>query len=210
MKIIKRIMKVMCVFALVLVASGCGASSTDAQEQTVTDFFTYIKDCDIKKLKKISSSDVLDDMQLESMEENLSQYTEEDYGKIFVHETNKFKKTIFKKLFTNIKITDVKEKNNKTTVKVTGKQKDYSSISFDQSELSQISEDYVEEHQDELTQVYQEEGMSAYKIKVFDGVAPILYKNMTETYQKAPTKKFTGTFTLEKKNDKCIITGIDD
>ena len=125
-------------------------------------------------------------------------------------EINKFKKTIFKELFTNIKITDVKEKDNKTTVKVTGKQKDYSSISFDQSELSQISEDYVEEHQDELTKVYQEEGMSAYKIKVFDGVAPILYKNMTETYQKAPTKKFTGTFTLEKKNDKWIITGIDD
>lgn len=210
MKTIKRIMKVMCVFALVLVASGCGASSTDAQEQTVTDFFTYIKDCDIKKLKKISSSDVLDDMQLETMEASLSQYTEEDYGKIFVKETNKFKKAIFKDLFTDIKITDVKEKDNKTTVKVTGKQKDYSSISFDQSKLSQISEDYIEEHQDELTRIYQEKGMSAYKIKVFDGVAPILYKNMTDTYKKASTKKFTGTFTLEKKNDKWIITGIDD
>ena len=36
---------------------------------------------------------------------------------------NKFKKAIFKDLFTDIKIKDIKADGDKTTVKVTGKQK---------------------------------------------------------------------------------------
>ena len=139
-------------------------------------------------------------MDLEKIEKELSQYTEEEYGKVFVDETNKFKKAIFKDLFTDIKIKDIKADGDKTTVKVTGKQKDYSQVSFDQSE----------EHQDELAKVYKEEGLSAYQIKVYDGIAPILYQSMTDTYKSAPTEKLTATFTLEKKNDKWIITGIDE
>lgn len=204
----KKLMKLMCVFALVFVA-GC-ATSTDEQEKTVTNFFSYVKDCDIQKLKKVASDDVLNDMDLEEMEKELSQYTEEEYGKVFVDETNKFKKAIFKDLFTNVKIKDVKADGDKTTVKVTGKQKDYSKVSFDQNELNTTAQQYVEEHQDELAKVYQEEGLSAYQIKVYDGIAPILYKSMTDTYKSAPTEKLTATFTLEKKNDQWIITGIDE
>ena len=194
----KKLMKLMCVFALVFVA-GCGASSsTDEQKEVVTNFFDYVKECDITKLKKVASEDVLSGMDLEKMEKELSQYTEEEYGKVFVDETNKFKKAIFQDLFTDIKIKDIKADGDKTTVKVTGKQKDYSQVSFDQSELNTTAQQYVEEHQDELAKVYQEEGLSAYQIKVYDGIAPILYQSMT------------ATFTLEKKNDKWIITGIDE
>ena len=47
----KKLMKLMCVFALVFVA-GCGASSsTDEQKEVVTNFFDYVKECDITKLK---------------------------------------------------------------------------------------------------------------------------------------------------------------
>ena len=206
----KKLMKLMCVFALVFVA-GCGASSsTDEQKEVVTNFFDYVKECDITKLKKVASEDVLSGMDLEKMEKELSQYTEEEYGKVFVDETNKFKKAIFKDVFTYIKIKDIKADGDKTTVKVTGKQKDYSQVSFDQSELNTTAQQYVEEHQDELAKVYQEEGLSAYQIKVYDGIAPILYQSMTETYKNAPTEKLTATFTLEKKNDKWIITGIDE
>ena len=42
------------------------------------------------------------------MEKELSQYTEEEHGKVFVDETNKFKKAIFKDFFTDIKIKDIK------------------------------------------------------------------------------------------------------
>ena len=48
----KKLMKLICVFALVFVA-GCGASSsTDEQKEVVTNFFDYVKECDITKLKR--------------------------------------------------------------------------------------------------------------------------------------------------------------
>ena len=67
----KKLMKLMCVFALVFVA-GCGASSsTDEQKEVVTNFFDYVKECDITKLKKVASEDVLSGMDLEKMEKEL-------------------------------------------------------------------------------------------------------------------------------------------
>ena len=86
-------MKVLCVFALVFLAGCSSTNSQDEQKQVVTDFFTYVSECDIKNLKKITSSSVLNDMELEKMEKELSQYTEEEYGKVFVEETDKFKKS---------------------------------------------------------------------------------------------------------------------
>ena len=204
----KKIMKILCVFALVFLA-GCGSNSQDEQKQVVTDFFTYVSKCDTKNLKKITSSSVFNDMELEKMEKELSQYTEEEFGKVFVEETDKFKKAIFKDLFTDIKITDVKEDGDKVKVTVTGKEKDYD-FSFDQSELNDLATQYVTDHQDELLKVYQEEGETAFQIKIFDEIAPTIYKTMTDTYKAAPTKKLKSTVTLEKKDDKWIITGLDE
>lgn len=201
----KKLMKLMCVFALVFLAGCSSTNSQDEQKQVVTDFFTYVSKCDIKNLKKITSSSVLNDMELEKMEEELSQYTEEEYGKVFVEETDKFKKAIFKDLFTDIKIKDVKEDGDNT-----GKEKDYSEIDFDSNELNTTAQNYITEHYDEITKVVQEEGENAALIKVFDEIAPTLYQTMTDTYKKAPTKKLTSTVTLEKKDDKWIITGLDE
>ena len=50
----KKIMKVLCVFALVFLAGCSSTNSQDEQKQVVTDFFTYVSECDIKNLKKIS------------------------------------------------------------------------------------------------------------------------------------------------------------
>ena len=198
----KKIMKVLCVFALVFLAGCSSTNSQDEQKQVVTDFFTYVSKCDIKNLKKITSSSVLNDMELEKMEE--------EYGKVFVEETDKFKKAIFKDLFTDIKIKDVKEDGDKVKVTVTGKEKDYSEIDFDSNELNTTAQNYITEHYDEISKVAQEEGENAALIKVFDEIAPTLYQTMTDTYKKAPTKKLTSTVTLEKKDDKWIITGLDE
>ena len=189
----KKIMKVLCVFALVFLAGCSSTNSQDEQKQVVTDFFTYVSECDIKNLK-----------------EELSQYTEEEYGKVFVEETDKFKKAIFKDLFTDIKIKDVKEDGDKVKVTVTGKEKDYSEIDYDSNELNTTAQNYITEHYDEISKVAQEEGENAALIKVFDEIAPTLYQTMTDTYKKAPTKKLTSTVTLEKKDDKWIITGLDE
>ena len=97
----KKLMKLMCVFALVFVA-GCGASSSiDEQKEVVTNFFDYVKECDITKLKKVASEDVLSEMDLEKMEKELSQYTEEEYGKVLLMKQINSKK-LFSKIYLQI------------------------------------------------------------------------------------------------------------
>ena len=64
----KKIMKVLCVFALVFLAGCSSTNSQDEQKQVVTDFFTYVSECDIKNLKKITFISVLYDMVLDLME----------------------------------------------------------------------------------------------------------------------------------------------
>ena len=90
------------------------------------------------------------------------------------------------------------------------KEKDYSKIDFDSNELNTTAQNYITEHYDEISKVVQKEGENAALIKVFDEIAPTLYQTMTDTYKKAPTKKLTSTVTLEKKDDKWIITGLDE
>ena len=87
---------------------------------------------------------------------------------------------------------------------------DDSEIDFDSNELNTTAQNYITEHYDEISKVAQEEGENAALIKVFDEIAPTLYQTMTDTYKKAPTKKLTSTVTLEKKDDKWIITGLDE
>lgn len=205
----KKVMKILCVFALIFLA-GCSSKSQDEQKQVVTDFFTYVEKCDTKGLKKVTSSSVLSKLNIEKMEKQLSQYSEEQYGKVFVEETNKFKKAIFKDFFSNIKIKDVKEDGDKVKVSVTGKEKDYTKLDFDTSEFSTIFQDYIKEHYSEIMKVYQEEGETAANIKVFDEIAPTFYEKMTEAYKKVPTKSMSSTLTLEEKDGQWIITGIDE
>ena len=83
-------------------------------------------------------------------------------------------------------------------------------IDFDSNELNTTAQNYITEHYDEISKVVQKEGENAALIKVFDEIAPTLYQTMTDTYKKAPTKKLTSTVTLEKKDDKWIITGLDE
>ena len=93
----KKLMKLMCVFALVFVA-GCGASSsTDEQKEVVTNFFDYVKECDITKLKKVASEDVLSEMDLEKMEKELSNILKKNMVKFLL-----MKQINSKKLFSKI------------------------------------------------------------------------------------------------------------
>ena len=113
----KKLMKLMCVFALVFVA-GCGASSsTDEQKEVVTNFFDYVKECDITKLKKVASEDVLSGMDLEKMEKELSQYTEEEYVKFLVMKQINSKKLISKVYLQILKIKITKQMGIKQQLK---------------------------------------------------------------------------------------------
>lgn len=204
----KKIVKIICCLMLFFIV-GC-SESTEEQEKVVNNFFEYIKECDIAKLKTVASEDIIDDMQLEDMEESLSAYTEEEFGKVFVEETNKFKVSIFSGLFSDVKIGDVTVDGDETTVKVKCKQKDYTKVSFNQSSINSATQEFINNNKDDLMKVYQEQGLKAYQIKIYDGIAPVVYQNMIDEYNKVESTDLDSTFVLEKEDGKWIITDIKE
>ncbi|MGN1183054.1 MAG: lipoprotein [Faecalibacillus sp.] len=207
----KKILKFMLAVLMVVSLAACSGSATNEQKEVVENFFTYVAKCQFDELKNIATDDVIDSLGLETMEAQLSRYNDPDtYGEVFVKETESFKKAVFEDLFQDVKIGDVEEKDGKATVKITGKYLDYSSINFDTSLMNTLAEDYIKENRDELLKVYQEEGLTAYQIKIYDDVAPLYYNEMKKALKEAKTTDLTGTFTLEEKDDQWIITAIDN
>lgn len=207
----KKILKFMLAILMVVSLAACSGSATNEQKEVVENFFTYVAKCQFDELKNIATDDVIDSLGLETMEAQLSRYNDPDtYGEVFVKETESFKKAVFEDLFQDVKIGDVEEKDGKATVKITGKYLDYSSINFDTSLMNTLAEDYIKENRDELLKVYQEEGLTAYQIKIYDDVAPLYYNEMKKALKEAKTTDLTGTFTLEEKDDQWIITAIDN
>ncbi len=204
----KKIVTIICCLMLFLIV-GC-SKSTKEQETVVNNFFEYIKECDIDKLKTVASEDVIADMQLEDMEKSLSAYTEEEFGKVFVKETNNFKVSIFSGLFSDVKIGDITVDGDKTNVMVKCKQKDYTKVSFNQSSISFAAQEFVNNNKDDLMKVYQEQGLKAYQIKIYDGIAPIVYQQLIDEYNKIESNDSDSTFVLEQKDGKWMITDIKE
>lgn len=204
----KKIVTIICCLMLFLIV-GC-SKSTKEQETVVNNFFEYIKECDIAKLKTVASEDVIADMQLEDMEKSLSAYTEEEFGKVFVKETNNFKVSIFSGLFSDVKIGDITVDGDKTNVMVKCKQKDYTKVSFNQSSISFAAQEFVNNNKDDLMKVYQEQGLKAYQIKIYDGIAPIVYQQLIDEYNKIESNDSDSTFVLEQKDGKWMITDIKE
>lgn len=208
----KKVLKLLLAVFMVVSFTACsGGNSTDEQKNVVENFFKYVSECEFDKLKEIADDSVVSSLGLEKMEAQLSRYDDPDtYGKVFVEETESFKKAVFEDLFQDIKIGDIEIDGDKATVKITGKYLDYSSIQLDTSVITNLQQTFINENRDELLKVYREEGMKAYQIKVYDAVAPKYYEEMKKALKEANATDLTGTFTLEKKDDQWIITAITD
>lgn len=199
------------VFMVVSLAACSGGNSTDEQKKVVEDFFEYVSECEFDKLDEIADDAVISSLGLEEMEAQLSRYDDpETYGEVFVEETESFKEAVFEDLFQDIVIGDIEVDGDQSTVKITGKYLDYSSIQLDTSVITDLQQTFINENKDELLKVYREEGMKAYQIKIYDAVAPQYYSEMKKALKEANATDLTGTFSLEKKDDQWIITSITD
>ena len=208
----KKVLKLLlAVFMIVSFTACSGGNSTNEQKEVVENFFEYVSECEFDKLKEIADDAVVSSLGLEKMEAQLSRYDDpETYGEVFVEETESFKEAVFEDLFQDIVIGDIEVDGDQSTVKITGKYLDYSSIQLDTSVITDLQQTFINENKDELLKVYREEGMRAYQIKIYDAVAPQYYSEMKKALKEANTTDLTGTFNLEKKDDQWIITSITD
>lgn len=206
----KKVLKLMLAVLMTISLAACsGGNSTEEQEKVVENFFTYVSECKFDELAEITDDSVIDTMGITAMEASLNMYDDPDtYGKVFIDETEEYKKAVFKDLFTDIKITNAEIEDDETTVTVSGKYMNYNSIDLSSVDIDAIAEEYVNANSTELMQTYQNEGYNAYQIKIYDNIAPVYYDQMKELLKQAELTDFDGKFILEKKDDQWIITSV--
>ncbi len=206
----KKVLKLMLAVLMTISLAACsGGNSTEEQEKVVENFFTYVSECKFDELAEITDDSVIDTMGITAMEASLNMYDDPDtYGKVFIDETEEYKKAVFKDLFTDIKITNAEIEGDETTVTVSGKYMNYNSIDLSSVDIDAIAEEYVNANSTELMQTYQNEGYNAYQIKIYDNIAPVYYDQMKELLKQAESSDFDGKFVLENKDDQWIITSV--
>lgn len=206
----KKIMKILVAMMMALSLAACsGGNSTKEQETTVNNFFKYVSECEFDKLEEIAEPSVLSDLGITSMEAQLDMYDDPDtYGQIFIDETEEYKKVVFEELFQDVKITNIEVDGDKSTATISGKYLNYNKVDLNSVDVQTLAQDYVNNHTNELAEIYQNEGFKAYQIAIYDNIAPVYYDQMKEVIKSAPVEKLNGSVELEKKDNKWIITKV--
>lgn len=211
-KKMKKLWKTLLVLLMVVGVTACSSKeSTDEQEAVVKNFFEYVSKGETEKLSDICSKDINDDIGLKDLDDELDVYIDDAYGEVFAEEAIDFKNEVLKNFFKEYKIGDITVEDDKTFVKVTGKYLDYSTVSFDETNIQAMSEQYATEHQDELTEIYSSQGKDAVMEKIFTDIAPAMFDELKSQLAQAQEEKLDVVFTLEKNDkDKWIITEVND
>jgi len=206
----KKLMKIVLSCLLMVMIVGCGGtSSTDKQEAVVKDFIEAIRNDEFDKAETYCTEDNKNFGSLSTMVDQLKVYQNADtYGQTFVDETNKFVKTVFNELITSYEIKEIKEEDGKYKVSVSAKMKDLSGISFDQSELTSMMQEYQTKHLSELQKIATEKGQSAVIEKVMSDLAPTLFNSMAEKVKGVEAKDATLNLTLVESGDTYLIEKI--
>ena len=75
---------------------------------------------------------------------------------------------------------------------------------------SEEIETYQNENREELLRIYEEQGAEAMRRKIYSDVVEIMAASMKETVENAAPQKRQIVLTVEKQDEKWIVTGIED
>lgn len=213
----KKLKKVLCMLLAVVVLAGCsggGNTSTKEQEKVVDSFFTYFKEGNFSKIEDITTSNYVDTLGLSGFQKQFEEMLDKDtYGTVFVTEAQGFLDNLFGKMFKSYKIGKVEVKDDKTRIEVTGEMFSEEAMdAFDgtmlNSEITELATAYQQEHLEELTKIYQEQGMDAMQRKIFDDLSKSLFDVFNKKIDEMEYEDFKIQVVLVKEDGEYKISNI--
>lgn len=206
----KKIIKLLMCLLMCIAVVGCSGSSNDKQEAVVNNFFTYLKDGDLEKVKTlwVDGSEDLGD--IEDIIEVYSIFDDVDlFGQTFVDEAKSFTNEVFKNYVVSYTIKEVKKDGDNYSVSVDGVMKDYESVDLESDEMTKYMENYQNEHLDEIVKYVQENGEEEAVKKIYTDVAPELFGMMKDEIKNAKEMNVKIVFTLQADGDNWLLSKMD-
>lgn len=222
----KLLLTLLSLMLLVLIPmTGCGggaggSNETDEIKATVDGFMGCLQEGDLEGMKAYTDPELFeadgtlaDLTQLESLDDQFSSslgMDADDLSDSTKAKLEEFVGTLLSGLVKSYEIGEITEADGKASVNLTttfGFNPDKIDEIDVNDEIEEMATKYVEEHMDELMDVYNEGGQDAIIAKVLDDlIADILDKYSEEITNTGETTEQT-VMTLEKKDGKWLVTG---
>ncbi len=212
----KKLTMIMMSLVLSFTLFGCSSSESaeDAQKKVVDQFFELFKKGEIEKIDDLCTEGALDDFGIAEIKDQLKMYLdEEEYGKDFVKEAEKYVDAVFENYIREYKVKKIKEDgDDKVVVTVEGKRMDESSLDQDgmSEEFYGYLTDYTEENKDKIKNMIEEKGEEKAYQAVLADISKGLFKAMIDKLDDLDQIDFALKFTLVKKDGKWLIDDVQD
>ena len=210
-------MKKICVLLvsalLAVTLIGCsGKESHETEIKAAVDgFFQEMQAGDAAKAESYLTDDCQDDFGINGITGALDAQLEGlDLGETFEAESQEFMKNIVSQAFESYTIDSVKENSSGGTVTVSGKCLDFDNLDFSESnaDITALSEQYTNEHLEELQKIYMEQGEDAMTEAIMSGLVPMLYDTMEQTAKDTPRIDFNASITVVEQDGQWLISAI--
>lgn len=213
-KAMKKFLSFLTCLALVLSLSGCSGESHEEEIKTAIDsYFSAIQAGDYDAALQAAAGDSFqDNFGLSQVQEQSGELLDDTLGEVYNSEAKAFVEYVLSKSISEYTIGDIQEDGDQATAEVTGKCLDFETmdVSIGEVDTDTLTENYLTEHMDELSQIYSEQGEEAVNQKIMDDCAPLIFDQMKTAVDSIETRDFDMQITLTQTDGKWLISQIDE
>lgn len=210
----KKLLSFLTCLTLVLALAGCAGESHEKEIKAVIDsYFSAIQTGDYDTaLQAVTGDTFQDNFGLSEVQGQADELLDDSLGEVYNNEAREFIDYVLSKSVTEYTIGDIKEDSDQATAEVTGKCLDFETmdVSVGEVDTDTLTENYLTEHMDELSQIYSEQGEEAVNQKIMDDCAPLIFDQMKTAVDSIETREFDLQITLTQQDGKWLISQIDE
>lgn len=209
----KKILRLVMVLFVSIGLCACSNADEEPQVREVIDnYFTSIQSGDYQTAMSYYTADVEDGFGIKDLDEVVEQeLTAAALGEDFDNAAKDWLKYTIQNTFDSYNIDEVKFDSDTATVIVSGKGLDFEQFNSSefQDSLTTVTNDYVNEHMNEMQDLYLSQGEEAATNQLISDLSNFVFGEMKTYVDNIESKDYKTRFTLVKEDTEWKISNIE-
>lgn len=209
----KKILRLVMVLFVSIGLCACSNADEEPQVREVIDnYFTSIQSGDYQTAMSYYTADVEDGFGIKDLDEVVEQeLTAAALGEDFDNAAKDWLKYTIQNTFDSYNIDEVKFDSDTATVIVSGKGLDFEQFNSSefQDSLTTVTNDYVNEHMNEMQDLYLSQGEEAATNQLISNLSNFVFGEMKTYVDNIESKDYKTRFTLVKEDTDWKISNIE-
>ena len=209
----KKILRLVMVLFVSIGLCACSNADEEPQVREVIDnYFTSIQSGDYQTAMSYYTADVEDGFGIKDLDEVVEQeLTAAALGEDFDNAAKDWLKYTIQNTFDSYNIDEVKFDSDTATVIVSGKGLDFEQFNSSefQDSMTTVTNDYVNEHMNEMQELYLSQGEEAATNQLISDLSNFVFGEMKTYVDNIESKDYKTRFTLVKEDTDWKISNIE-